>query len=104
MGKRRPADPVYNKLAFRGYHIEGEYNGLAGLDGFTPWESFVDRYPTLALYEKSWSSVGLGVFSPREIYLQQMEDGFYRNIVIRDNDNNILWDEAKELDFLHQTA
>ena len=96
MAKRQPAQPLYNKLAFRGYHIEGQYTSPQ----LNHWTSFVDDYPSLEAYDRSFSSVGPGVFSPREIYQQQIEDGFYRNIVIRDNDGNILWDADREAEQL----
>jgi len=99
MTKRVPQNPVYNRLAFNGYHIQGEYYFIGG-SGRDEWEPFHDHYLTIEKYSGCFEPVGSGVFSPREIYLQQLEDGLYRNIVIRDNDDIVLWDDAKELDFL----
>lgn len=92
MAKKQPAQPLYNKLAFCGYHIAGQYDN--SIDGC--WDDFHDHYPTLALYNHSFSSATTGVLSPRELYQQQMEDGFYRHIVIRNNDGEVLWDEEHE--------
>lgn len=92
MAKKQPAQPLYNKLAFRGYHIQGQYDN--SVDGC--WDDFHDHYPTLADYTHSFSPATTGVLSPRELYQQQMEDGFYRQIVIRNNDGEILWDETHE--------
>lgn len=92
MAKKQPAQPLYNKLAFRGYHIEGQYDN--SVDGC--WDDFHDHYPTLADYTHSFSPCATGVLSPRELYQQQLEDGFYRHIVIRDNDGVVLWDAERE--------
>lgn len=92
MAKKQPAQPIYNKLAFRGYHIEGQFDNAAD----HCWDNFHDHYPTLAAYTESFSPCATGVLSPRELYQQQMEDGFYRNIVIRNNDGEVLWDADHE--------
>lgn len=92
MAKTQPAQPLYNKLAFRGYHLEGQYDN--SIDGC--WDDFHDHYPTLADYTHSFSSCATGVMSPREVYQHSMRDGFYRNLVIRSNDGEILWDEHHE--------
>lgn len=97
--KRVPAQPLLNKLAFNGYHIQGEYYAPQYNSRQSRWIPFHDHYHTLTEYIYSFSSVGEGVFSPREIYLQQLEDHFYRDIVIRDNDAVVLWDATIEEEF-----
>lgn len=92
MAKKQPAQPLYNKLAFQGYHIEGQYDNAADCC----WDDFHDHYPTLAAYTASFSPCSTGVLSPREVYQQCMRDDFYRNVVIRNNDGEIIWDAEHE--------
>jgi len=92
MAKQASAQPLYNKLAFRGYHIEGQFDN--SVDGC--WDDFHDHYPTLSDYTRSFSPCTTGVLSPRELYQQQLEDGYYRNLVIRNNGGEILWNAEIE--------
>lgn len=104
---RRVTDnPVYNRLAFNGYHIYGLEMPLNIKENKNEdtWKAFTDHYPTIESYQNSFSYVeNHAVLSPREIYLSRNDPVCGEKVLrIEDNNGKILWSDEIEEAYLRE--